>query len=148
MASPWHLVKRFVGTVTAQPLDARERQIVAALLLAGEHALFARLRTPDQRHAMLVLARFDALMPGAAPQARRAALLHDIGKVSADLGTWQRVLATLVGGRTAEFRHYLDHERIGVELLTRAGSDPQTVGFVGGQGDIAIVGALRAADNV
>lgn len=148
MAGPWHLVKRFIASVTAQPLDPHERRIVADLLLAGEHALFLRLGTPDQRHAMLVLARFDALLPGAVPQARRAALLHDIGKVSAHLGTWQRVLVALVGGRTAGFRRYLDHERIGAELLTRAGSDAATVGFVHGKGDAAIVGALRAADDV
>ncbi len=67
-----------------------------------------------------------------------AALLHDVGKVEAGLGTLARVPATLVGlvagrerassgrGRVAR---YLRHDAIGAELLTAAGADALTVAW-------------------
>ena len=59
------------------------------------------------------------------------ALLHDIGKLDSDLGTAGRVVATVVGPRTARFRRYHDHERIGADMLKVAGSSPVTVDLVG-----------------
>ena len=54
------------------------------------------------------------------------ALLHDVGKLESGLGTLARVVATIVGPRTARFRRYHDHERIGADLLVAAGSTPVT----------------------
>ena len=57
------------------------------------------------------------------PAADRAevagALLHDVGKVEAGLGTFGRVVATVVGPRTERFRTYHDHEAIGARLAAR-----------------------------
>ena len=56
----------------------------------------------------------------AGPTATRAemagALLHDVGKIEAGLGTFGRVAATVVGPRTRRFRLYHDHEAIGAGL--------------------------------
>jgi hypothetical protein len=70
-----------------------------------------------------------------------AALLHDVGKVAAGLGTWRRVPATVVGrgvdrstalalSNTRGFRRrvglYLRHGELGGDMLELAGSDPLT----------------------
>jgi hypothetical protein len=85
---------------------------------------------PDRRHAVGVARAVPA--PLAA-----AALLHDVGKVEAGLGTLARVPATLVGlvarervvrgnGRIAR---YLRHDALGADLLAAAGADPLTVAW-------------------
>jgi hypothetical protein len=144
----WHLVKRSVESLVARPLGEAERRHVAELLLAGELAFFERLAVADQRHAIGVLRRFDVLQPGAPATARRAALLHDIGKVDCGLGTIQRVIATVIGPRTETFRRYHNHERIGIELLESAGSHPETLALLRGMGSPVVVEALRRADNL
>ena len=153
MISPWHLAKRLAGAVVAKRLSTVEVNEVAAILAPAELQLFRQLSTADQRHALHVLRRFDAIVAEAlhvAPPvaARRAALLHDIGKVRAPLGTVMRVVATVVGPRTPAFRRYHEHETIGVAMLEQAGSDPTTVMLLRGQGDAQLVAALRRADAI
>lgn len=73
-----------------------------------------------------------------------AALLHDVGKVTADLGTYGRVVATIAGaltkgeyatawsatrGFTRRVGLYLRHAPLGAELLSVAGSHPLTVAW-------------------
>ena len=73
---------------------------------------------------------------------RWAALLHDVGKVSAGLGVYGRVVATLAGaaagrsmagawtegkGFTRRVGLYLRHASLGADMLTMAGSDSLTV---------------------
>jgi hypothetical protein len=90
-----------------------------------------------------------AIERGAHPAVVVAALLHDVGKVESGLGTLARVGATLAalglgrrrlltwasrGGRgriAARLARYLDHDRIGAELLAAAGSDPLVVAWAG-----------------
>jgi putative nucleotidyltransferase with HDIG domain len=153
MTSLWHLTKRLVGTAVAQPLRSAEANEVAAILTPTESQLFKQLGTPDQRHALHVLRRFDVFVAEALHvtppvAARRAALLHDIGKVQAPLGTLMRVVATIVGPRTPAFRRYHEHETIGVAMLEQAGSDPTTVLLLRGKGDAQLVAALRRADAI
>lgn len=129
---------------------------VAATLSPAEYELFARLVVADQRHALHVLRRFDSLAPGAPLFARRAALLHDIGKVDCSLGVVMRVVTTVIGPRSEKMRRYHDHERIGVGLLVAIGSQAETIallrgdGSVGhvGAGDRSLVDALRRADAI
>ena len=146
MTNLWHLIKRFVGSITASRLSSSENVEIVATLLPAEYALFLRLATSDQRHALHVLRRFDRLVPSAPVAARRAALLHDIGKLESGLGTAKRVVASVAGSWSRRFRAYHDHERIGAELLSGVGSDPQTVMLVRGEGDSAHAAALRRAD--
>jgi hypothetical protein len=71
-----------------------------------------------------------------------AALLHDVGKVAAGLGTYNRVVATVCGavthgemaaawmqtsGYSRRIGLYLRHAPIGADMLQMAGSDPLTV---------------------
>ncbi len=146
--SAGHLVRRFLGSLSATRLNERELETVRQILLPAEAALFREFGRIDQRHAVVVLWRFDALQPAAPLTARRAALLHDIGKVRTPLGTFARVLATLLGPRTARFAAYLDHERHGLELLREAGSDPETLALLCGEGDAVLRSALRKADDI
>ena len=74
------------------------------------------------------------------------ALLHDCGKVESGLGTFGRVLATVVGPRTDRFRAYHDHEAIGAALAAAAGADPVTTALIEGRGPAAA--DLLAADDV
>ena len=148
MTSLWHLIKRFFSSISASPLTSSEHVEVGATLLPAEYALFLRLTTSDQRHALHVLRRFDRLVPSAPMVARRAALLHDIGKLESGFGTTKRVVATVAGSRSRKFRAYHDHEQIGSDLLNAAGSDPRTVMLVRGEGDTTHVDALRRADAI
>lgn len=73
-----------------------------------------------------------------------AALLHDVGKTTAGLGTYGRVVATLAGaaagpkaaaawtegrGFTRRVGLYLRHGELGADMLALAGSDPFTVAW-------------------
>jgi hypothetical protein len=127
LRTPWHLAKRVKESVMATPLTDGERTGVTSVLLSTEYELFEKLTVADQRHALNVLRRFDTFAPGAPIGVRRAALLHDIGKVEARLGTFARIAATVVGPRTKAFRRYHQHEHRGRELLTAAGSDGLTL---------------------
>jgi putative nucleotidyltransferase with HDIG domain len=124
-----HLVRRFVGSVSNRVPDDG---LAARHLDDGELALWRRLGAADQRHALHVAERLLAAHPEAPRHEVAAALLHDIGKLDAGLGTLGRVAATLVvtGDRS---RRYRDHERLGAAMLRTAGSDPRTIAIVAGE---------------
>ncbi len=139
-----HLARRFTGALSPAGPDPEAEEWVRGILSDPELALWRRMSGPDRRHAVGVARRVvGALGPDqATPPVRAAALLHDVGKVEAGLGTLGRVPATVVGmvaghrraahwaGGRGPLRRvgcYLDHPRIGAELLERAGSDPLTV---------------------
>lgn len=140
-----HLAARFFGALSpAGPAPADESWALGSLL-PGEQSLWRRMSGPDRRHAVGV-ARDTVQLLGGAEQPREvvaAALLHDVGKIEARLGTFSRVGVTLLamaanrsrllawagsapeGGR-ATLRNriglYLAHDRVGAELLAAAGS--------------------------
>lgn len=139
-----HLVRRFAGALSPAGPDREAEKWVEETLTAPELALWRRMSGPDRRHAVGVARRVVvALGPDeATPPVRAAALLHDVGKVESGLGTLGRVPATVVGmvsghrraerwasgrGPLRRVGRYLDHSRIGAELLERAASDPLTV---------------------
>lgn len=146
--SPWHLFKRLVGALTAQPLTTTEKDEIHSVLSPNEGRLFERFGVPDQRHALVVLRRFDARIDNAPIFARRAALMHDIGKIESNLGTTMRVLATVLGGRTQRFRTYLDHDQGTLRLLREADSDARTTDLLSGVGDEMLLAALQDADDI
>lgn len=115
-------------------------------MLPGERELWARMSGPDRRHAVGVargtLDQLGTDEPG--PEVVASALLHDVGKIESDLGTFARVGVTLLAmalGRTrlvrstqqqglqAKIRLYLTHDRVGADLLRRAGSHDLTVSW-------------------
>jgi hypothetical protein len=142
-----HLARRFVGSLSRREPEPADSAWAESLLLKGELRLWRRLGAPDRRHAIAVARRFERLGPAEWTRDEMAgALLHDIGKLEDDLGTLSRVLATVVGPRTARFRRYHDHERIGAEMLAAADSSMVTVDLVMGKGRAAK--ALAEADNI
>ena len=146
MSSAGHLWRRFRGSLSRHPPAPTDEHWVAGVLLAHELELWSRMSAVDRRHSIEVARRFAALRAGASREGLAGALLHDVGKLDSGLGTWGRVVATLIGPRTARLRAYHDHERIGSEWLQAAGSPLETVELVRGEGPAAA--DLRSADDL
>lgn len=144
-----HLARRFAGSLSRRPPPEADRAWAVSHLLPAEAELWKRLSAADQRHSILVTRRFVDLL-GTEPEraAMAGALLHDIGKLDADLGTVGRVIATLVGPRTSRFRRYHDHEAIGARWLIDAGSEKLTVDLVRRTASDSFADAMRAADEI
>jgi len=134
-----HLTRRFAGSLSRRPPPPAEDAWALAHLLPGERRLWQTMPVADRRHAVGV-ARDVAvrLGPNATRPVLAAALLHDVGKIDAGLGTFARVVATVwsgVRGRaraakgTGRVARYLRHDEIGAELLQSAGSEPLTVAW-------------------
>ncbi|MEO6123856.1 MAG: hypothetical protein ABIR32_09100 [Ilumatobacteraceae bacterium] len=144
-----HLARRFVGMLSNEPIPAVDRCWAEDVLTAPEAELWARLAVADQRHSIEVGRRFVQFAPQADRSAVAAALVHDIGKLDSNLGVGMRVVATIVGPRTARLRRYHDHERIGGSMLRRIGADERTVALVERtSADAEMAAALLAADNI
>ncbi len=145
MGEFWHLIRRFVGSLRPGGPSEADRAWVESTLSAAEYALWRRMYGPDRRHSVQVAREVERRLVGAATQpVLAAALLHDVGKIDAALGTWGRVVATLsakvagvetarmwVNGRgfTRQVGLYLLHPQIGADVLEIAGSDPLTVAW-------------------
>lgn len=130
VTSPWHLVRRFVTSLPPTPPSVEDEVWADDHLLPGERTLWVQLSNQDRRHSIGVAQRFDDARGGASRAEIAGALLHDIGKIECRLGTFGRVAATIVGGRTERFRAYHDHEEIGTRMVAESGSDPATVELV------------------
>ena len=140
-----HLTRRFVSSLSRREPDVADVAWVDTHLLDTELELWRRMSVADRRHSIMVARRFDA--SGRRSREEMAgALLHDIGKIDSGLGTFSRVVATVVGPRTERFRRYHDHEEIGAEMLAAAGSSPTTLDLVRGRGTAAE--DLLRADNI
>lgn len=131
---PHHLVARFFVSLSTRPPDPQDDAWAESQLLPGEVALWRQMSNVDRRHSVKVARRFVAARPEATRAEIAGALLHDVGKIECRLGTFSRVVASVVGPRTERFRLYHDHERIGSELAAAAGSDPETVELIAERG--------------
>ncbi|MDP9463110.1 MAG: hypothetical protein M3P52_00680, partial [Actinomycetota bacterium] len=130
MSRSAHLARRFVTSLSRREPSTADTVWAESFLLDGELQLWRRLSAPDRRHAITVARRFESLGGPWLRDEMAGALLHDIGKLESGLGTCARVAATIAGPRTARFRTYHDHERIGAEMLTAAGSSEITTELV------------------
>ena len=145
---PVHLAKRFFGSLRTGVVTADDRAWAHSKLSEAEQRLFDRMSRIDQRHALEVAhgveISIDTLDESMHRVVFAAALLHDVGKSAADLGTYGRVVATLsamVGGRdlaelwqrktgfTRKVGLYLRYGEIGADMLRMAGSDPFVVAW-------------------
>jgi hypothetical protein len=157
-----HLVRRFVGSLWPAGPKPADAAWADERLLLGERELWRRMSRTDRRHAAGVARRVErSLGSGATRPALAAALLHDVGKTVSGLGTWGRVVATLVGAARGRERpggsigDYLRHADLGAVLLTEAGSDPLTVAWAREHHlpprawtiDTGVAQALKAADD-
>lgn len=173
MSRPGHLVRRFVGALKPGPPSAADRAWVADVLGPPELGLFERMPRHDQRHAIGVARRVDAALAGTEhagdPRWLAAALLHDVGKLDADLGVLARVGATLAGGRdmadawsaqrgiTRRVGLYLRHPELGGTRIRVAGGREEAAVWAEAHHDpdlqaraavpAPVVGALVAADD-
>ena len=141
----WHLAARFFTSLSSAPPSAETEAWVAGHLLPGEQALWDQMSNQDRRHSALVGQRFAELDPGASRELVAGALLHDVGKIECGLGTFGRVVATIVGPHGKRFTAYHDHEEIGAELAAAVGSDPATIELIAGTGPA--FATLRACDH-
>ncbi len=145
MAGAAHLVKRFFGSVLPLGPAAADRPWAIEQLLPDEVEVWNQMSNADRRHAAGVARRVERAMGTEATRPiLAAALLHDCGKTVAGLGTYGRVIATLsakLAGRdqaaawsetqgfTRRVGLYLEHPRLGADLLGMAGSAPLTVAW-------------------
>ena len=141
-----HLLRRFLGSLSRAEPSTADVAWVRSVLTVAELGLWDAMTVQDRRHSVLVARRFTVLAPHADRAAVAGALLHDVGKQVAGLGTTARVIATLVGPRTRRFREYHDHEALGAAMLRRAGVEESTVANAIGAGPFA--DALRDADDI
>ena len=147
MAGITHLPRRFFGSLRPGGPAAADTTWAESQLLDDEVTLWRSMSAADRRHAAGVARRVEvALGDEASRPVLAAALLHDVGKTESGLSTYGRVIATISGGvvgrdpeivrawtRTRGFTRrvglYLQHPRIGGDLLAMAGSDPLTVSW-------------------
>ncbi len=145
MAGASHLVRRFLGSLRPGGPGAADERWVEERLLPAEHDLWRRMSGADRRHAVGVARQVErSLGHEATRPVLAAALLHDVGKLESGLGTYGRVIATLSGkvaghdmavtwarqrGFARRVGLYLQHDRIGGDLLALAGSEPVTVAW-------------------
>ncbi len=134
LTKPHHLVARFFTSLSGAPPQVAEEVWAELNLLPGEIALWRQMSNQDRRHSAKVARRFVAARPAATRAEVAGALLHDVGKIECGLGTWGRVVASIVGPRTERFRLYHEHEHIGSVLAEDAGSDPATVELIDERG--------------
>ena len=134
--SPIHLARRFVTSLRPTPPSAGEDAWAVSNLLPGESVLWHRMSGPDRRHAVGVGRSAEARLGGSGSRAVvAAALLHDVGKIEAGLGTVARAgvtaLALVIGPESLAGRAalYVQHPSLGASLLAAAGSDPLTVAW-------------------
>jgi hypothetical protein len=141
-----HLIRRFVGSLSKAPPSAADEAWAMTFMTPAEGHLWSRMMVEDRRHSIEVARRFLERRPEATREEMAGVLLHDVGKLQAGLHTFGRVVATVVGPRTARWREYHDHEPIGARMVAAIGADPVTVALVGGEGPAAV--DLRAADEL
>ena len=137
LAQVAHLARRFAGSLSSAPPPTEDDAWATSFMTDPEAELWHRLSNADRRHAVAVARRFAERRPTACREEMAAACLHDVGKLEAGLGTFGRVIATVVGPRTARFRTYHDHEEIGARWLEERASSPVTVELVRRQGPAA-----------
>ena len=142
-----HLAARFVGSLVPRRVSEAQAQRVRAQLTEAEYACWERMPRADRIEGLAVARRFEKLLAAARSHYDEslvdtciaAALVHDVGKQDAGLGTYRRALATIAGavaghdmadawslsrGVTRRFGLYLQHAELGRQRLVVSGGRP------------------------
>ncbi len=138
MAGGWRYRVGQVREARRAVMSEADRNEARAHLAPSLAELFLRMPVRDQAHALRVMRRLDSTEPLLC----QAALLHDVGKIESPLGTAGRSLVVLAGatgmtdlvvrlpGIGAKIRRYIDHPRLGADLLRAAGADGPLIQIV------------------
>ncbi len=142
MSTIRHLVARFFGSIVPRRLSETDRHWVHVQLSEPEAALWTKLRRADAVESVDVARRALIALQSVgsddadATNVIAAALLHDVGKLDSDLGTYGRVVATVAGklagpsmaqawvhtsGFTRRCGLYLQHAELGGVRIRVAG---------------------------
>ena len=143
-----HLGARFFGSLLPRRVSDRDTKWVESKLTNQEYACWQRLPRADRVeavavarrfcHAVLERSAFDHIEfePAVIEDCIAGALMHDVGKIDCDLGTYRRALATIAGavaghdiadawsmsqGVTRQFGLYLRHGELGKQRIIVAG---------------------------
>lgn len=152
-----HLALRFARSLSPAAPSVAAEAWARNWLTPAERELWARQSNADRRHAIEVAHDVagmlgDADGAGVPTEVLAAALLHDVGKLEAGLGTFGRAWATLAAlavgrervaawapaegapggqqggvGLRGRYGRYVTHDRRGARLLAGAGSAPFVV---------------------
>lgn len=140
-----HRSRRFFWSLRPARVDLVDAAWVESILSQRELAAFNRMGVRDRAHSIGVARAVEANLASLGESGDDrwilpAALLHDVGKSDASLGTFGRVVATLAGwiagddmaavwaqkkGMTRRIGIYLMHPEIGRDILLLAESDPR-----------------------
>lgn len=127
-----HLAKRFARSLASRYPSPRDQALVAGALSREEAEIFWRQAVPDLVHAVASARHVAATHPDRVDLAR-AALLHDVGKIDADLGTFGRSAASIMHllrlPLPRRMRLYIDHAEIGAVMLEVLGVEQIAVDF-------------------
>jgi putative nucleotidyltransferase with HDIG domain len=168
--------KQVWAALTAR-ITADDQLYVAEYLNSREQGLFWQMDLPEQYHALRV-AQTAMELAEAYPAVdrellRKAALLHDIGKMRGDISTADKIVTVLVhrftprmgriiarpgkGNKIANLRHafyiYGHHARRGAKSAANAGVEPAVVELIrrhhqkSAHTDSVELKLLRKADN-
>lgn len=142
-----HLVRRFFQSLSPRYPESSETDSLRSLMTDSEYALWASMAAADQRHSLRVVERFRLQLNDASTAEIVGVALHDVGKVRSGLGTFGRVVATVIGPRTRRFATYHDHERIGLEMLRECGSTREVLAVLEANARPEVLDAFRWADD-
>lgn len=150
VAHGFHLVGRFARALRPLPPSRSDVAWAQSLLTPEERALWSSQPRADRRESIGVARRAARALEGT-PRAGEpvwpaAALLHDAGKRDARLGVVLRSLATVAGairgpgvvgawaqrrGLRRRLAAYLDHARIGADMIRLAGGREEVAVWAG-----------------
>lgn len=135
-----HLGRRFFSSIRQRNMDATAEEWLVGLLSPTEQKLYRAQPLQDRLHSVDCAQAVREL----GDEVAVASALHDVGKTGARLGTFGRVLATVVGavapasmlkswqsstGLRCAIGMYKDHDRLGAELLEEAGASALAVAW-------------------
>jgi HD domain len=134
-----HLTGRFFGSLRPAPVGDADRAWVRRVLTREEFDVWETLGRADRAESLAVAHRVEhALGPGVDDRWLAAALLHDVGKTDARLGTIGRAATTAVAGVvshrrarrwTNRFGAYVAHDDRGAARLEAVGARPEAVAW-------------------
>jgi hypothetical protein len=133
----WRTLTAFVPCL-AHPDDAYAK----GLLSDAEYRLYMRMDVRDRAHGYAVARRLVARYPDASLELRRAALLHDVGKLGARYNPLLRILVALytpqsivpaprLRGLRGAWQLKRHHDSYGEALIRASGGEARVAEIVG-----------------